>query len=101
MANGRTVLAVDACGRPWWFSETDARTWMAADGRLYRIGDAWAVRTELDTLTGQPARVIGDAEALQWLALHGFAIPDALAAMAETTRLGRVKVGGCARGVDR
>ena len=80
----RTIATDD--GR--WFDVADAVTWLTCDGsKLFHVGKTWARRDMLAELENKPAVILTEQEAVVWITSRGFEIPDALAAIAETSRI--------------
>ncbi len=90
MTNRQTVAVSDDEGNFLWFSVGDAQRWSGTTlngGDLYRVAGQWVLVDELSDLTGEPARIVDEDQALRWLTCNGLASPDELMHCASRLRL--------------
>ena len=91
MTERQTVATRDDDGNLWWFPVADAERWTATTldaGDMYFAAGRWLLLPALADLTGEPARLIDDDAALEWLVCNGYSPPDELADCAARRRLG-------------
>jgi len=92
MTDRQTVAVRDPEGNLRWFPVADAEHWHGTTldaGDLYFVAGRWLVLPTLADLTGEPARIVDDDVALDWLVCNGYSPPGELAERASNRRLGR------------
>jgi len=73
-----------------WFDVADATKWESTGGTLFYIAGQWATHDMLAALMGNtPATIIDERAAVLWLTSAGFDIPEQLAEVAESLRIGK------------
>ena len=90
MTDRETVAVKDAEGNLRWFPVADAQRWPGTTmdcGDMYFAAGRWLVLPTLADLTGEPARIVDDDQALEWFVRNGYAIPEALTDFADRVRL--------------
>ena len=92
MTERQTVAVRDPEGNLRWFPVADAERWTATTldaGDMYFAAGRWLLLPAMADLTGEPARIVGDDAALEWLVCNGYSPPDELAERASNRRRGR------------
>ena len=91
MTERQTVAVYDSDGQLRWFPVTDVDRWMATTiegGELYYVAGRWILLPGMADVSGQPAQIITDDEALDWLVSNGYSPPQDLDKPAARRRLG-------------
>ena len=90
MIDRQTVAVRDDAGDLLWFEVADAQRWTGRSlngGSLYRVAGKWVLLGMMAELSGEPARIVDEDEALRWLTCNGLAPPDELMHCASRLRL--------------
>jgi hypothetical protein len=90
MSERQAVAVRDEAGNLFWFPVVEAMQWAGTTlqrGNLYHAAGQWVLLDELATITGEPARILSDDAALEWLLTNGYLPHDDLTNLSARIKL--------------